>query len=350
MQTLTFYVTADSTLGAVRDYANAKNASAPTLTRGVSACLKMRVFANAENADPYPLAELASIPSWQFVMDDDFDSSSNYILVADHDEIAVQSVTETINEVDFTFSEFSIPIRSMNTAELNTLLGTQESVATLNGELVGFDENGNEVFVLQIKGFTVRNRISSTGNPTEIGSEYLTEAQVRALCAAGLDLIFSESQSELSQNWHQVQTEQDRFFRMRLNGDSRIWENGPAADAGWSDCYGLVTGAKGDPGQDAETWYTHVAFAVSGDGSGFILDATEWTANHKYLAVLTTTEPAKDLTAADFAGLWIKFIIDSAANIRITDSGAYFSGETVEAALQELGSILTGMEDLLKEI
>ena len=53
MQTLTFYVTADSTLGAVRDYANAKNASAPTLTRGVSACLKMRVFANAENADPY---------------------------------------------------------------------------------------------------------------------------------------------------------------------------------------------------------------------------------------------------------------------------------------------------------
>ena len=350
MQTLTFYVTADSTLGAVRDYANAKNASAPTLTRGVSACLKMRVFANAENADPYPLAELASIPSWQFVMDDDFDSSSNYILVADHDEIAVQSVTETINEVDFTFSEFSIPIRSMNTAELNTLLGTQESVATLNGELVGFDENGNEVFVLQIKGFTVRNRISSTGNPTEIGSEYLTEAQVRALCAAGLDLIFSESQSELSQNWHQVQTEQDRFFRMRLNGDSRIWGNGPAADAGWSDCYGLVAGAKGDPGQDAETWYTHVAFAFSGDGSGFILDATEWTANHKYLAVLTTTEPAKDLTAADFTGLWIKFIIDSAANIRIADSGAYFSGETVEAALQELGSILTGMEDLLKEI
>jgi hypothetical protein len=65
---------------------------------------------------------------------------------------------------------------------------------------------------------------------------------------------------------------------------------------------------------------------------------------------LTTTEPANELTAADFAGLWIKFIIDSAANIRIADSGEYFSGETVEAALQELGSILTGMEDLLKEI
>ena len=43
MQTLTFYVTAGSTLGTVRDYANAQNAAAPTLTRGVSACLKMRL-------------------------------------------------------------------------------------------------------------------------------------------------------------------------------------------------------------------------------------------------------------------------------------------------------------------
>ena len=48
--------------------------------------------------------------------------------------------------------------------------------------------------------------------------------------------------------------------------------------------------------------------------------------------------------------LWIKFIIDSAANIKIADSGAYFAGETVEAALQELGGILVGMEELLKEI
>ena len=56
--------------------------AAPVLTRGVSACLKMRIFASGENADPYPIAELASIPTWQWVMDDDFDSSSNYILVA----------------------------------------------------------------------------------------------------------------------------------------------------------------------------------------------------------------------------------------------------------------------------
>ncbi len=350
MQTLTFYVNAESTLGAVRDYANAQNAAAPTLTRGVSACLKMRVFANADNADPYPLAELSSIPTWQFVMDDDFDSTSKYVLVAEHSEISVQSITETINEVEFTFSEFSIPIRSMNTEELNTLLGTQESVATLNGELVGFDEAGNEVFVLQIKGFTVRNRISSTGNPTEIQSEYLNEAQVRALCSAGLELIFSETQSELSQDWHEVQTPQDRFFRMRLNGDARIWSSGSAASAGWSDCYGMLTGAKGDPGQDAETWFTHVVFATAADGTGFIQDVTDWTNNHKYLAVLTTTKPAESLVAGDLAGLWIKFIIDSADNIKIADKGSYFASDNVEAALQELGNILFGLEEFLKEV
>jgi hypothetical protein len=82
MQTITLYVNAGSTLGTVRDYANAQNTAAPVLTRGVSACLKMRIFASGENADPYPIAELASIPTWQWVMDDDFDSSSNYILVA----------------------------------------------------------------------------------------------------------------------------------------------------------------------------------------------------------------------------------------------------------------------------
>ena len=78
MQTITLYVNAESTLGAVRDYANARSVSAPTLTRGVSACLKMRVFATAENTDPYPIAELATIPTWQWVMDDDFDSTSNF--------------------------------------------------------------------------------------------------------------------------------------------------------------------------------------------------------------------------------------------------------------------------------
>ena len=348
MQTITLYVNAGSTLGTVRDYANAQNAAAPVLTRGVSACLKMRIFASAENADPYPLSELINIPTWQWVMDDDFDSTSNYILVGDHSEISVQSITETINEVEYVFTEFTIPISAMNTEELNTLLGKQESIATLNGELVGFDESGAEVFVLQVKGFTVRNRISSTGNPTEIAAEYLNEAQVRALCAAGLDLIFAETASETAADWHTPQMETDNYFRLRLKGDSRIWQNGNAADYGWSDCFGLLKGAKGEPGTDGKTFYPYVAFATAADGTDFITDGTDWTKEHKFIAFLSSEKA--EVTAEDFAGLWVKFILDSATDIIITDAGGYFNSGNVEDVLQELGQTLVGLENLLKEI
>ena len=348
MQTITLYVNAESTLGAVRDYANARSVAAPTLTRGVSACLKMRVFATAENTDPYPIAELATIPTWQWVMDDDFDSTSNYILVADHARISVQSVTETINDTELTFTEFTIPLGQMNTEELNTLLGKQEQVATLNGELVGCDENGNEVFVLQVKGFTVRNRISSTGNPTEIMAEYLNEAQVRALCSAGLDLIFAETASDTAADWHSPQTETDNFFRLRLKGDSRIWQTGNAADYGWSDCFGLLKGAKGEPGTDGKTFFPYVAFATAADGTDFITDGTEWTVEHKFIAFLASEKA--EVTADDFAGLWVKFILDNASDIAIADNGNYFKSDNVEGVLQELGKTLTGLENLLKEI
>ena len=45
MQETIFYVAAGETLGAVRDFANAKSAAPPTLVRGVSALLRMRLFA-----------------------------------------------------------------------------------------------------------------------------------------------------------------------------------------------------------------------------------------------------------------------------------------------------------------
>lgn len=347
MQSLIAYVNASSTLGVVRDYANSKNEKAPVFTRGVSVCLKLRLFNADESPDAYPLELLQSIPSWQFVMDDDFDSTSAYILVADHENINVASVTETINETDRTFTEVTIPIPDMNTEELNTILGTSESIATLNGELVGYDSDSNEVFVLQIKGFTVRNRISSTGNPTSVPSEYLTEAQVRALCSAGLDLIFAETASSSAADWHTAQTTADKFFRVRLKGDARTWTSGSAADAGWSDCFGLLVGATGAPGNDGTTYYCHAAFATAADGTGFITDATNWTSAHKYIALLTTTKTAAQLAASDFAGLWFRFLMDDASMVNISDTGGYFTGSTVEAALQELGASLDGIDELL---
>ena len=348
MQTITLYVNAESTLGSVRDYANARSVSAPTLTRGVSACLKMRVFATAENADPYPIKELATIPSWQWVMDDDFDSTSNYILVADHAEISVKSVTEKINDTSFTFTEFTIPLSRMNTEELNDLLGKQEQVATLNGELVGSDVNGNEVFVLQVKGFTVRNRISSTGNPTDILSEYLTEAQVRALCSAGFEVIFSETSSNRAADWHTPQRENDSFFRLRLKGDGRIWQSGNASDYGWSDSFSLLRGTEGEPGKDGKTFFPYVAFATAADGSDFITDGTDWTKEHKFIAFLSSEK--SEVSAEDFTGLWVKFILDDARDIAIADNGNYFKSDNVEGVLQELGATLVGLENLLKEI
>ena len=66
MQDAIFYVAAGETLGVVRDYANAKNVSAPTLVRGVSARLRMRIFARKEGPEPYPMDALADIVRWQW--------------------------------------------------------------------------------------------------------------------------------------------------------------------------------------------------------------------------------------------------------------------------------------------
>lgn len=346
---MTFYVSAVSTLGQVRDYANAKSESAPVFTKGVSSCLKMRVFASTDSPEPYPVAELAKTASWQWVMDDDFDSTSNYILVADHAQIKVQSVTETINGEEYTFTEFTIPLPEMNTEELNTLLGKNEQVATLNGELVGFDGSGAEVFVLQVKGFTVRNRISSTGNPTALPSEFLNESGVRALLNCGFEIIFAESGSDTAADWHAEQTGTDKFIRIRLGNDERVWADGSAAEYGWSDAVALPAGVKGDAGLNGKNMAA--AFAADSAGTGFTLDVKTLTGANRYLALLQTDKEPGALTAEDFAGLWFPlFAPVAAADAPVTDAGEYFAGENVETVLQEIGSTLSGLETMLAEI
>ena len=58
MQETIFYVAAGETLGSVRDFANAKTMPAPTLVRGVSALLRMRLFAHRDGLEPYPIDAL----------------------------------------------------------------------------------------------------------------------------------------------------------------------------------------------------------------------------------------------------------------------------------------------------
>ena len=121
MQNITFYARAAETLGAFTDYANAKTKPAPILTRGVAVCLQMRLFKEDGSLDPVPIDTFADVKAWQWVMDDDFDSTSNYILVAQHDQITVEAKTAEIEGESREITEFTIPIPEMNTEELDAV-------------------------------------------------------------------------------------------------------------------------------------------------------------------------------------------------------------------------------------
>ena len=257
MQNTTFFVAANETLGVVKDYANAKSITPPTLVRGVEACLKMRLFANRDGTERYPLSAFSRIVAWQWAMDNDFNEATNYKLTGDDADISIGSVTENIDGEEIEYTEVSIPMTRMNTEELAAWLGTEKSKSGLHGELVGFDSDGRQVFILQIENFTVRNRITSLGSPIEIQADYLTAAQVRALIASGMECEFSLTGEE----WHSLQANEDRFFRFRLTGSS----------GDWSDPVGLVAGTKGDAGKDA---YCYVAYASDSRGTNFSLTPT----------------------------------------------------------------------------
>src|SRR5574344_1219772 len=259
MQNTIFYVAANETLGVVKDYANAKTATPPTLVRGVEACLKMRLFANRDGTEPYPLASFLNIVSWQWAMDNDFNESTSYKLIGDNSNITVHSVTETVDDEEIVYTEVTIPMPDMNTAELAAWLGIEKSKSGLHGELVGFDADAKQVFIVQIENFTVRNRITSIGDPTPIDPDYLTAAQVNALIAAGIAVQYSVDGSTL---WHNVQTAADRFIRVR---------SANSADAVWSEAIGLVAGPQGDPGADS---FCYVAYASNSTGAYFSLTPT----------------------------------------------------------------------------
>ena len=127
MQETIFYVAAGETLGSVRNFANAKSASPPTLVRGVSARLRMRLFAHCEGLEPYPLNTLDGIVRWQWAMDTDFNEATAYKLQADNASIGVSEVTDEIDGDEYSYTEVSIPMPEMNTVELADMLSPQEN-------------------------------------------------------------------------------------------------------------------------------------------------------------------------------------------------------------------------------
>ncbi|WP_277202341.1 LamG domain-containing protein, partial [Victivallis vadensis] len=253
MQNLIFYVSAASTLGVAKDSLGVKNVALPTIIRGGEVCLKMRLFAGDGDDTPLPLDELTRCTAWEWAMDSDFDESTNYKLVADNANITVGSVTETDPEgVEHTYTEISIPIPATNTEELKEWLGTSESQNNLNGELAGYDATGKLTYILQLKGFTIRNRILSAGDPTELPEQYLDEAGVRALIGAGAEAQCATAADAPDGDWVDSTTAPDThvWIRWRLRGNpSGAWSTpakrlpGPAG----------ATGDKGDKGDTGAT-------------------------------------------------------------------------------------------------
>lgn len=218
MQDIIFYVAANTTLGTVRDYLNAKNLAAPTLVRGASANLKMRLFANQDGETAYPVSKInaSAVASWSFVMDNDFDSATEYKVVADNGSIVVGTVSETINGTLHSYTQVTIPISDMSSAALAALIGTNESV-TIHGELCGYDSSGDVVFILQVKGFTVRNRILAISqNSTDISA-----AAIAAMEDADIEFQYSANGST---DWHFTRTSADRYIRLRVE-ETDTWSD-----------------------------------------------------------------------------------------------------------------------------
>ena len=324
MQEIILYATANEVLARVRDRANAKAATPPTLARGCGFRLRIRLFANAYDDTPYPLANLANVTSWAFVMDSDWDSATPFKIVADAGEISVGEVQDQYEGEVVTYTEAVVPVSETNTEELAAWLGSDEGKDGLNAELIGYDGTGEEAFVLQIKGFSVRNRLGSVGDPTPIPSEYLTADQVRALIASGAVLQFSPDGA----TWKDSQEDGDIYLRFRSASD---------ASAAWSPAIALPRGANG------ASAYIYVAYASDIMGSNFSLSPTSGL---KYRAELQTNIPLESPNASDFSGVtWVKYLGDDGAGAGdmtkavydIDDDGVVDSAEKLATA-RKIGS------------
>ena len=226
MQNIVLYVNADSTLAYVTDSYGGRYENRVSFTRGFKATLVLRLL-TGENGEPYPVSQLEQYTSWRCVFDVDYKQSTTPILSADSDAITVSG--------DGTVTEVRIPISNMNTNELADAILDFESLAGVTMELVGILPDGTEGFGLQVKGFTIRNRILYSGEPTEQDARFLDREQVLALVASGFDLQFSSDLVE----WHETQTDADTHFRFRSEASET---------AAWSEPVMVPVGPKGDKG------------------------------------------------------------------------------------------------------
>ena len=170
MQEHIIYLDAHESVAVVRDEKNMRSLPPPTLVRGTACVLKLRLFAERIGTTPYPIANLYDVVAWQWAMDSDFYDRSPYKLVADNVAIELNSVQEFRDGIGRVYTQITIPMPSMETNELARWLGSEPVRAGLTGELTGFDSTGSPIYILQIEGFKIRNRIVSSAGPTTSSS------------------------------------------------------------------------------------------------------------------------------------------------------------------------------------
>ena len=279
MQNIVLYANADSTLAYVTDSYGGRYENRVSFTRGFKATLVLRLL-TGENGEPYPVSQLEQYTSWRCVFDVDYKQSTTPILSADSDAITVHG--------DGTVTEIRIPISNMNTNELADAILDFESLAGVTMELVGILPDGTEGFGLQIKGFTIRNRILYSGEPTEQDARFLDREQVLALVASGFDLQFSSDLVE----WHEAQTSADTHFRFRSEASET---------SAWSEPVMVPVGQPGEQG------LSPTANVVKSDG----------------VATITVTDKSGTTTASVQDGLSPTAKVvksEGVATITVTDS------------------------------
>ena len=183
------YCSVDGAHAVVRNRDNSAGTQPPELVMGMPCELQLRLFADSGDTTPFPTERFSGIVSWSFAMDTDFSPHSTVKLVAKNADIRLSEVAEN----GITYTQLTIPIPETYTAELAAALDGKECII-LAGELIGYDNDHEEVFVLQIKGFKVYGRIAGLGETRSILSvvcENLAEEAVNSILASGGYVISS---------------------------------------------------------------------------------------------------------------------------------------------------------------
>ena len=230
LQQIILYVKADSTVGEIVDEYGQSTSVSKAITRGVEALLCLRVL---RDSDAYPFEQLSSFVSWDCLLDNDWNTATVPKLRADNENITVISgVLNPGTDEEKAYTEIRIPLLETDTVELGEAISGKDDV-TLGLELCGFAAGRTKpAFVLQFD-LPVRNRRGNAGmgSPTPVGEgNYWTTEQTKAYIQQSLDYQFSED----NEDWHEVQTVEDVYFRSRF------------PEGEWSEGCGIPKGKDGN--------------------------------------------------------------------------------------------------------